>query len=84
MLNIRATEMYYEAPMSNYPDNFSGLDFDQRWGHDEDTADWAVRDLRRLLDQVRGIPRDSTCEDALNGLEDAFNDAIGEIERNRA
>jgi len=76
MINLKASDMMY-------PDNFDSRAFDARWGHDEDTADWAVRDLRRLLDQVRGIPRDNAWEDALNGLEDAFNDAIGEIERNR-
>jgi len=76
--------MYYEADMS-YPDDFDSRAFDIRWSDDDETvAKGAISDLSFLLKMVRGIPRNNACEDALNGLEDAFNDAIGEIERSRA
>lgn len=86
MLNRLATSMHYqEAPMG-FPDNFSGHAFDLRWGRDETAADETLRELRDLQRRVAAIPRPSgrACDfsDTLNTLEDAFNDAIGEIERN--
>lgn len=64
--------------MSNYPDNFDSRAFDDYWGGE---ADGTVAALEAQKAIVSDILKDEAFDDIRNTLLDAYDDAIGEIQR---